>query len=320
MITPPTARRGPRGAEERLRRLLVLLPWLMERSEVPVAEAAAHFGLTEAEIARDLELAAMCGLPPFVDEMIDVFIDDGMIWVGVPRLFTRPLRLNSVEAWELLAAGRAAMQLPGADPDGPLGRGLAKLARALGEDDTAGVRVDLERPEIADRLAAAISSGVQLRIDYWSASRDELTTRTIVPRLVYTDRGEWYVSADDDRSGEVRTFRLDRIEAMEVTGEAAGEPIGELPTPGEWFTDASIPRVTLRLAPPAHWIVERYPADEVGEPDADGWLTARLPVASQRWFVRTMLRLGPNAEVLEPVDVVDEIAAAAGRVLGRYRS
>jgi proteasome accessory factor C len=320
MITPPTARRGPRGAEERLRRLLVLLPWLMERSEVPVAEAAAHFGLTEAEIARDLELAAMCGLPPFVDEMIDVFIDDGMIWVGVPRLFTRPLRLNSVEAWELLAAGRAAMQMPGADPDGPLGRGLAKLARALGEEDTAGVRVDLERPEIADRLAAAISSGVQLRIDYWSASRDELTTRTIVPRLVYTDRGEWYVSADDDRSGEVRTFRLDRIEAMEVTGEAAGEPIGELPTPGEWFTDASIPRVTLRLAPPAHWIVERYPADEVGEPDADGWLTARLPVASQRWFVRTMLRLGPNAEVLEPVDVVDEIAAAAGRVLGRYRS
>jgi proteasome accessory factor C len=213
------------------------------------------------------------------------------------------------------------MQLPGADPDGPLGRGLAKLATALGEDDTAGVRVDLERPELADRLAEAISSGIRLRIDYWSASRDELTTRAIVPRQLYSDRGEWYVSADDDRSGEVRTFRVDRIEAMEATGEAAGQQaIGELPTPGEWFTDASIPRVTLRLAPPAHWIVERYPADEVGEPDADGWLTARLPVASQRWFVRTMLRLGPNAEVLEPAGVVDEIGAAAARVLERYRS
>ena len=78
--------------------------------------------------------------------------------------------------------------------------------------------------------------------------------------------------------------------------------------------------MTLRLAPPAHWIVERYPADEVGEPDADGWLTARLPVASQRWFVRTMLRLGPNAEMLEPADVVDDVSAAAGRVLERYRS
>jgi proteasome accessory factor C len=135
-----SGRRGPRSAEDRLKRLLVMLPWLMELGQVPVAEAAERFSMTEAEIARDLELAAMCGLPPFVDELIDVFIDEGMIWVGVPRLFTRPLRLNSMEAWELLAAGRAAMQLPGADRDGPLGRGLDKLARALGEDDTAGAR------------------------------------------------------------------------------------------------------------------------------------------------------------------------------------
>ena len=71
----------------------------------------------------------MCGLPPFVDEMIDVFIDDDMVVVGVPRLFTRPLRLTAPEGFALLAAGRAAMQLPGADPEGPLGRGLAQAGR-----------------------------------------------------------------------------------------------------------------------------------------------------------------------------------------------
>ncbi len=68
-----------------------MLPWLMERGEVPVAEAAQRFALTEDDVVRDLELAAMCGLPPFVDELIDVFVDDGVIVVGVPRLFTRPL-------------------------------------------------------------------------------------------------------------------------------------------------------------------------------------------------------------------------------------
>jgi predicted DNA-binding transcriptional regulator YafY len=314
------ARRGPRGAEERLRRLLVLLPWLMERGEVPVAEAADHFGLTEAEVASDLELAAMCGLPPFVDEMIDVFIDDGVIWVGVPRLFTRPLRLNSVEAWELLAAGRAAMQLPGADPDGPLGRGLQKLATSLGEDDTTGVRVDLDRPPVADDLAHAIEAGERLRISYWSAARDESTERSIVPRQVFADRGEWYVSGDDDRSGEVRTFRLDRIESVAHTGQT-GQAVGaELPTPGQWFTDASVARITLRLAPEAHWIVERYPVDEVGAPDADGWMTARLPVASERWLVRTMLRLGRSAELVDADDAREVVGAAARRVLARYRS
>ncbi len=314
------SRRGPRGAEDRLRRLLVMLPWLMERGEVPVAEAADHFGLSESDVARDLELAAMCGLPPFVDEMIDVFIDDGMIWVGVPRLFTRPLRLNAVEAWELLAAGRAAMQLPGADPDGPLGRGLEKLARALGEDDTSGVRVDLERPELADGLAEAIDRAERLRIAYWSAARDEVTERSIVPRQLFTDRGEWYVSADDDRSGEVRTFRIDRIESIEPTGETGVAGDGALPTPGEWFVDADIPRAVVRLAPEAQWIVERYPFDAVGEPDAAGWVEATLPVASLRWFVRTMLRLGPGASIVEPSELAAAVSDAAGAVLARYRS
>ena len=70
-------------------------------------------------MAHDLELAAMCGLPPFVDEMIDVFIDDDTVFVGVPRLFTRPLRLTAPEGFALVAAGRAAMQLPGAEPERP---------------------------------------------------------------------------------------------------------------------------------------------------------------------------------------------------------
>ena len=165
-----------RPAEQRLRRLLVMLPWLMERGEVPVSEVAERFDLSEQDVVGDLELAAMCGLPPFVDELIDVFIDEGMIVVGVPRLFTRPLRLNSVEAFELLAAARAAMELPGADPDGALARGLAKLARALGEDDTAGVKIELDKPELVDRLATAATAHEQLRIDYVGADRDETTS------------------------------------------------------------------------------------------------------------------------------------------------
>jgi proteasome accessory factor C len=299
--------------------MLVMLPWLMERGEVPVEEATARFDLNEAELTRDLELVAMCGLPPFVDELIDVFVDEGVIRVGVPRLFTRPLRLNSVEAFELLAAGRAAMELPGADADGPLGRGLDKLAAALGEDDTSGVRIDLDRPDNADAFVDAAGAGERLRIRYWSSSRDEITDRSIVPRQVFADRGRWYVTADDDRSGELRTFRLDRIDAFETTGEFVESTGGELPTPGSWFTDGSVPRSVVRLGPSARWVVERYPVDSVDEPDDDGWVTARLPVASEQWFVRTLVRLGPHVEVLEPPEWRDLGSVTAARVLERYR-
>jgi proteasome accessory factor C len=317
--------RPHRGAEERLRRLLVMLPWLMERGEVPLAEVAERFSLTGEEVAADLELVAMCGLPPFVDELIDIFIDEGTVFVGVPRLFTRPLRLNSTEAFELLAAGRAAMELPGADPSGPLGRGLAKLAAALGGDARIdaglgeGLDVDLERSETADLVADAARRLERLRITYWSASRDESTERVITPRQVYADRGNWYVTATDHRTDTLRTFRLDRIESLEPTGEL-GEPIDEpLPEPGAWFLDGGMPRVTIRLAPAARWVIETYPVDDVGEPDGDGWVTARLPVASERWLERVLVRLGDRADVVEPARYAELGRAASARILARYR-
>jgi proteasome accessory factor C len=268
----------------------------------------------------------MCGLPPFVDELIDIFIDEGTVFVGVPRLFTRPLRLNSTEAFELLAAGRAAMELPGADPSGPLGRGLAKLAAALGGDARVdsgpgeGIDVDLERPAAADEVADAARHLERLRITYWSASRDEATDRVITPRQVYADRGNWYVTATDHRTETLRTFRLDRIESLEPTGEI-GEPTDEpLPEPGRWFLDGGMPRVTIRLAPMARWVIETYPVDDVGEPDADGWVVARLPVASDRWLERVLVRLGDRADVVEPAQYAELGRAAAARVLARYRA
>jgi proteasome accessory factor C len=302
-----------------------MLPWLMERGEARLSEVAERFGLSEGEVAADLELAAMCGLPPFVDELIDIFIDEGTVFVGVPRLFTRPLRLNSTEAFELLAAGRAAMELPGAEPSGPLGRGLAKLAAALGGEapfDAGlgdGLDIDLERPETADQVADAARRLERLRITYWSASRDESAERVITPRQVYADRGNWYVTATDHRTETLRTFRLDRIESLEATGEL-GEPIDEpLPEPGRWFLDGGMPRVTVRLAPEARWVIETYPVDDVGEPDADGWVVARLPVASDRWLERVLVRLGDRAEVVEPARYAELGRAAAARILARYR-
>jgi proteasome accessory factor C len=313
---------GPRNAEDRLRRLLVMLPWLMEVGEVPLADVARRYDLTEAQVQTDLELVAMCGLPPFVDEMVDVFVDEGMVYVGVPRLFTRPLRLTAPEGFTLLAAGRAAMELPGADPAGPLGRGLDKLAAALGErgieegaDDTAGVVIDLARPAMTDELAEAATVGRELSISYYTPARDEFTDRVVVPRHVFVESGNWYVLADDGRSGERRTFRIDRVESARPTGVVVGvdDPVV---VPDRFFVDAEVPRAVLRLAPAARWVVEQYPVDEVAEL-SDGWIEVRLPVSSERWLAKLLIRLGPDVVVVDPA-ARRAAADLARRVLARY--
>lgn len=321
---------GPRNAQDRLRRLLVMLPWLMEAGEVPLADVAERFGMTEAQVTKDLELVAMCGLPPYVDEMIDVFVDDGMVFVGVPRLFTRPLALSAPEGFALLAAARLAMELPGADPAGPLARGLSKLTAALGQagidtgsDGTSGVAVDLDRPEWTDVLVDAVASGAEVLIDYFSPARDEVTERRVVPRHVFADAGNWYVLADDDRSGERRTFRIDRMERVEATG-VTHEPDPDVGAPSAFFVGAELPRARVRLMPRAQWIIERYPTDSVepvmvrNKPAASGAVDVALPVASTRWFDRLLVRLGPDAEVIAPAGAEQGGAALAQRILSNY--
>ena len=52
----------------------------------------------------------------------------------------------------------------------------------------------------------------------------------------------------------------------------------------------------------------------------DGRLVATIPVSdAEGWFGRLLLLLGPEAEVIEPPELVDAGARAARRALDRYR-
>lgn len=324
------------AAEVRLRRLLVMLPWLMERGSALLVDVAERFAMPVDEVVADLELVAMCGLPPYTDEMIDVYIDDDEVVVGVPRVFTRPLRLTAPEAFSLLAAGRAASELPGVDPDGPLARALDKVAAALGRaglssgsdgdagsdvaiDDTAGVVIDLDRPELTDELTDAVAAGTELAIVYFSPASEQRTERSIVPRHVFVEGDHWYVRASDDRSDADRTFRIDRIESLRATGRTV--PVDQArAAPVAFFADVDVPRVTLRIAAGSAWMVDRYPVDRI-DPVGDGaTVEVELPVASDRWLARLLLRLGPDVEVVGgDGDAAGVGRAVAAEILANYR-
>ena len=81
--------------------------------------------------------------PSHPDQLVEVVIEDGRVWIHYAEYFERPLRLTPDQALALVTAGSGLLAVPGADPDGPLARGLAKLAETLGV--TPGADIDIDR-------------------------------------------------------------------------------------------------------------------------------------------------------------------------------
>ena len=311
-MTPRRVGYGPR-----LTRLLAILPWLLAEGGAPVAEIAARFEVDEAEILGDLELVGLCGVPPYGGgDLIDVVVgDDGWVSAFPGPFFTRAMRLTPAEGFAVLAAGRALLAVPGAEQQGPLRRALAKLEAVAGRD--ASLAVDLEPPPQLDTLRTAIAGHERVEVQYYSAWRDEVTERRIDPFVAYSLGGRWYVDAHCHQVGDVRRFRVDRMRSIVPTGERFEHR--ELAPPAEAFTPGPDARtVVLALPPSAAWVAETYPVRRVEERE-DGILAVALDVAGPAWLERLLLRLGPDAEVLEPDDLRGLGAAAASRLLARYQ-
>ncbi len=310
-----SGKRGPRSAEVRVKGLLTMLPWLMRQQQVSVADMAKQFDMNEADLIEDIEMASMCGIPPYTPfELTDMYIDEGIIYVGANKRFDNNLRLSSSEAFGLGLLAAAASELPNFSRRRELRSALRKLRRVLRADL---VDVDVESSPFIAQLSDACHSGERLRIDYWTPARNEVSQRVITARTVFTDRGHWYVSADDDQSGERRTFRIDRIRAAVPTGEVV-EVIPESATVPDWFADAADKIVVVAdVAAGAAWVVETYPC-KVLEERADGSYRIEIVANSAHWLGRLLLRAGGNITVLSPESMVNLQQQAANEVLALY--
>ncbi len=312
-------RRGPRPVNLRLRRLLVMLPWLQERGTVSTAEMAEHFGMSVADLMADLTLASLCGVSQDPRDLIDLWVDEEAVHFGIPKYFNRPLRLTAPEAFSLVASARAAGNLTGSDVGGALDRAVTKVAAAMGIDDGGGLVVEMETPERVGDFVRAAEESRETVIVHWSVSSGESVERRILPVEVFTESDHWYVRALDLDLDAERIFRLDRIESCAV-GEVRARV--ELGPRRPWFDGATeTTSVTLEIDPAWMWVLEQYPgvvADDTQRAKRKNWVRVSLPVTGERWLRRLLLRLGNNARVVSPQEWVDLASDTARRVRERY--
>lgn len=299
------------AAHERLRRLLLLVPYVRQHPGIGVDALAKALGLSREELVADLDLLTLVGRPPFQpDDFLDVHVENDRVYVDLDQRFSKPPRLTPAEAAALAAA--AALFRPAAGD--ALQRALQKLERVLPAQAAEryremGQKIDAAAegpPELLSLTRAAVEKR-EVHFDYFSHGRGETERRSVQPYELFSHRGQWYLQGFCLTRNDVRLFRLDRMARLEVTETRfASRAVegGRIPHPGREGTR----EVRVKLSPSAAaYVRERFPA----EPRADGGVEVRVAGDSVRWLTQWVLSFGGEAEVLEPAWAREAVAQAA---------
>src|SRR5258708_10672980 len=199
---------------------------------VRASELAAHFGITERTVYRDIAALGEAGVPI-----------SGEAGVGYSRLKGSqlpPVMFTADEATSLFVGGELVKQFTDASLQAPMASALDKLRAVLPRDRQDHVERLVQRtlvygqsrrhaePEAAaQRWLLPVQQGVVLRhvlkMTYQGRERAEETQRDVEPLGVAFYGGAWYLVAWCRLRQDHRNFRIDRIRRLELTaGEIQG--------------------------------------------------------------------------------------------------
>lgn len=319
----------------RASRLLSILTTLQARGRVTAQALADDCEVSVRTIYRDIEALSAAGIPVYAERG-----SEG----GYRLLDGYRVRLNGLSPQEAEALFLTGLSGPAAD----LGLGAVmaaaqtKLLAALPQELRSGAERmrarfhldapawfgEAEQPVHLAAIADAVWRQRPIRIRYrsWKAEKE----RRIEPLGIVLKGGAWYLAGQVEAS--VRTYRIARILDLAVL-EGQFERPRDFDLAGFWKAttarlDAELHpgMAKLRLSP---WGVKMLAAftspyvragtriEEAA--DADGWRIATLPIGTLWEAVVDCLRLGAEAEVLDPPELRAKMAEVAAGMTALYR-
>jgi predicted DNA-binding transcriptional regulator YafY len=308
-------------------RLLAALMLLQARGRVTAAELAAELEVSERTARRDLEALGAAGVPVFSTQ------GRGGGWALVGGARTDLTGLTVEEARALfLAAGPGSAAAPAVQAalrkllaalPAPFRDGARAAGAALVVDAAAwGRSAPPPPPRLAD-LQRAVLDGERVVLGYTGRSREH-TSREVSPLGLVTKGTTWYLVAGTDAG--VRTFRVDRVDAVDPTGRPAVRPEG-FDLARAWAD--SVAQVEERragvrvrgLADPALLPALRGRLGErlrIGERDARGRVEVEIAGPAVPFLAAELAGLGRRLELVDPPEARTALRALAEELRELY--
>ncbi len=317
------------NVQDRLPRLLALVPWLSQRPGITMTETASHFGISIDQLTTDLYQLVVCGVPGYgPDQLVDIdFYDGERIWVTDPQTLSAPMRLTADELTAHLIALRFLSQLPGLADTEEIGILAAKLDQATANSETEIAQnilhvVSPVEPDVHYQVAEGISRGVKIGFEYL-AGDESVTFRTVSPIRVLRVDDYLYLEAMCDHAEAIRLFRLDRIRGSHLlvdqvtTLTPAGQGLQADSSDSNGLEAIKMaPTATIRLSESALWLAEEYWIHV----DPEDPMVVKVPFLSEDWLIRWVLGFGGAIRVIEPPEIAERLLNTIRVGLDRLQS
>jgi predicted DNA-binding transcriptional regulator YafY len=170
-------------------------------------------------------------------------------------------------------------------------------------------------------LSEAVAKQRSIYMQYYVASRDELTKRKVDPLGLVYYSDSWNLIAYDHLRKDVRNFRLDRIRKMRMMMDRFERPADfELE---EYLKEkGSNPRnerVTLRFHPRTYrWAKRSIPAEIEEEVQTDDGVQVTFYFENLDYVARWLLRYGTDVSVVEPDALRESLRQRALQLTHHY--
>jgi predicted DNA-binding transcriptional regulator YafY len=310
-------------------RLVAILNLLQVRGQVTAQEISEELEISERTARRDLEALGQAGVPIYSLQGRN----GGWRLAGGGKTDLSGLTAEETRAL-FLVAGPSSAGSPA------VRAAVRKLVRALPEPfreaaDATTERVVFDRgwdgdaprvartPPLLDEAQRVVVEGRQVSLDY--VARDgSATTRVIDPLGLASQGAHWYLVANTEAG--MRTFRVDRVQALAETGEAAVRPAG-FDLDDAWrliadrVEDMRMPIVAVASITPEMLQVARFMFGtrmRIGPPADDGRISVEIRGHHVPSLSGEIAGLGAAVEVHSPDDVRAALAEKGRELVALY--
>ena len=176
-------------------------------------------------------------------------------------------------------------------------------------------------------VAGAVLERKQLRFRYRARTTGSDSRRTVSPQRLTHYRDNWYLDAWDHDREALRSFAVDRI-AEAQTMDAPARDVGKeeldqaLASSYGIFAGQPKARATIRFsAHAARWVAdEHWHSQQVGTWLPDGRYELQLPYSNSKELLMDVLKYGPDAEVIAPLPLREEMKILLQLAQGAYQN